>query len=532
MIGQLSCAELVDILQQNDEYALLDARDEALYANHHILQASSLPLQRAEIDLGHKLPRRDGRIILCDDDGASTSSAARLAERMQSWGYSKVSLLAGGLQEWMSHGLATYSGLNTLSKGFGEAVEQRWHTPHISAEKLASWMREGRRYVLLDCRPASEYQAGTLPHSKNLPGVELPYRIGALLPDAETPVVVHCAGRTRGIIAGQTLIDGGIRNPVHVLDGGLMGWMLAGRSSVKPEPDDCMPTSGLVSASGSRSGAGLDFDSLTENRVNRAYVDRWLQERGDRTTYLMDVRTLGEYTEGHDSRAVHAPGGQLLQATDVYLPVRNAKVIVADDDGIRSRIVAHWLRAMGWADVVSWPMFEDDVTLVKSPPLRSFALARSSHVRWVDVEGAIRLITESGAEMLDLDTSSEYEKGHIPGSQFIKRGSLAGHLSRNAGKPVILVSSDGMLARIAAADHSDIREVFVLAGGKTVWRASHKSIVAGEGTKLDPPDDVWRRPIEAPGDLRKNMQSYLDWEVGLTAKLLADPSVRFQLRED
>ncbi len=42
------------------------------------------------------------------------------------------------------------------------------------------------------------------------------------------------------------------------------------------------------------------------------------------------------------------PGGQLVQATDQYLAVRGARIVVFDAEGVRAPVVASWLRQMGW----------------------------------------------------------------------------------------------------------------------------------------------------------------------------------------
>ena len=46
--------------------------------------------------------------------------------------------------------------------------------------------------------------------------------------------------------------------------------------------------------------------------------------RGDPTLYLLDVRSKEEFEEGHMPGLVHAPGGQLVQATDQWVAVRGA----------------------------------------------------------------------------------------------------------------------------------------------------------------------------------------------------------------
>src|SRR6185437_12143681 len=46
-----------------------------------------------------------------------------------------------------------------------------------------------------------------------------------------------------------------------------------------------------------------------------------------------------------------APGGQLVQATDTWVGVRNARIVLVDDTGVRARMAAAWLRQMGHRDV-------------------------------------------------------------------------------------------------------------------------------------------------------------------------------------
>ncbi len=51
--------------------------------------------------------------------------------------------------------------------------------------------------------------------------------------------------------------------------------------------------------------------------------------RGDATVYRFDVRTPEEYSEGHTPGFRNAPGGQLVQETDVFAPVRGALIVLA-----------------------------------------------------------------------------------------------------------------------------------------------------------------------------------------------------------
>ena len=60
------------------------------------------------------------------------------------------------------------------------------------------------------------------------------------------------------------------------------------------------------------------------------------------------MRTPEEYEAGHLPGFASAPGGQLVQETDHHVPVRGARIVLADDDGVRAPMTASWLAQMGW----------------------------------------------------------------------------------------------------------------------------------------------------------------------------------------
>jgi len=73
-----------------------------------------------------------------------------------------------------------------------------------------------------------------------------------------------------------------------------------------------------------------------------------LKADGSRTFYLYDVRQPGEFEAGHAPGFRNAPGGQLVQETDHYAPVRGARIVLSDDLGPRADMTASWLAQMGW----------------------------------------------------------------------------------------------------------------------------------------------------------------------------------------
>src|SRR5690606_856722 len=78
-----------------------------------------------------------------------------------------------------------------------------------------------------DARPPAEYAKMRVPGAVCLPNGELAHRFEAAVDDAGIPVVVTCAGRTRGLIGVTGLAMAGLPGAV-ALENGTQGWALAG----------------------------------------------------------------------------------------------------------------------------------------------------------------------------------------------------------------------------------------------------------------------------------------------------------------
>src|SRR5262249_47664977 len=165
------------------------------------------------------VPRRSTRIVLVDaDDGL----ALRAGQRMAAFGYTNVSILAGGVEAWGKAGFELFSGVNVPSKAFGEFIDHRDDTPRLSAEEVKRLKDAGTDMIILDSRPLGEYRNMCIPDGIDCPGAELVYRAHDLIKSPKTLVVVNCAGRTRSIIGAQSLINAGLENKVVALKDGTM----------------------------------------------------------------------------------------------------------------------------------------------------------------------------------------------------------------------------------------------------------------------------------------------------------------------
>lgn len=520
----LTFLQIHTALLERKELALLDVREEAPFAEAHPLFAANLPLGRIELEAHARIPRRDTSIVVYDD---GEGLALPAAQRLRQLGYNTVHLLAGGLQGWRDAGGEIFRDVNAPSKAFGELVESQRHTPSLSAPEVKALLDADADVVVLDARRFEEYNTMSIPGGISVPGAELVLRVRALAPRPETRVIVNCAGRTRSIIGSQSLINAGIPNPVSALRNGTIGWTLAGQQlehgKTRSFSDQHSDDHRAQAAAAGRQVA----DRAKVGRADLAALERW-QRESSRTTYRLDVRTREEFHAGHLPGFSSAPGGQLVQETDHVAPVRGARIVLADDDGVRANMTASWLAQMGWEvhvlDGLRPEHFSETgspaQTLPPTPPHESVTARQLS--QWLqDADGTV---------LLDFTSSANYVRQHIPGARFALRSELAAILQRTAtAKRYVLTCGSSLLAGYAAGDVQQLTDhpVFVLEGGTAAWIGAGLPLESGETALASPRIDRYRRPYEGTDNPVAAMQAYLDWEYGLVAQLAADGSHGF-----
>jgi rhodanese-related sulfurtransferase len=509
----ISAAELGRRLAGHGELALLDVREQGVHYRGHPFYASSAPLSRLEMVIADLVPRRSASIVVLD---AGEGLAAKAAARLTELGYTDVTELDGGCAAWQAAGGELFSGINVPSKAFGELVEHRYETPRISAAELRVLQASGADLVVLDSRPFEEYQRMCIPGGIDAPGAELAYRVHDLAPNPDTLVVVNCAGRTRSIIGCQSLRNAGIPNRVVALKDGTMGWELAGygcergasRRAQDPTPAGRARAQALADQLAQRFGVKF---------AGAGAVHRWLADT-NRTTYLLDVRTREEFEAAHVAGSRHAPGGQLVQATDEYMAVRHARVVLLDPERVRAVMTASWLGQLGWHDVYVLPSLagfpvECGVRQTSVLGLRPWPTTRQA-------EGAV----------LDFSTSLRFHHRHIPAAWWAVRSRLDDARRRlGEAEMVTLTSEDGVLAQLAAPDVAALwprANVRVLEGGNAAWPGPWES---GTERATTTRDDVWYKPYDHQAGFEQHARDYLAWEVALIEQIKRDPTIRFQI---
>jgi rhodanese-related sulfurtransferase len=210
-----------------------------------------------------------------------------------------------------------------------------------------------------------------------------------------------------------------------------------------------------------------------------------------------------------------------VQASDEYVAVRNARVVLIDPEGVRAVMTASWLEQMGWNEIY---VLDDLAGLaVESGPRRPPEIAR-----WVSLCSPERV----DGTVIDLSTSLRFYHAHIPGAWWGVRSRLeAARETIGAVPSLVLTSEDASLAHLAAPEAAALwpqARVSVLEGGNAAWLAAGRPTEGGVERATTTRDDVWYKPYDHASDYKQHARDYLAWEVALVDQVKRDPTIRFR----
>ena len=190
---------------------VLDTRRPGAFATGHLPGSINVPLDRQFVTrVGSVLPD-DAMIALLVEGGAAR--AEQILCELALIGVDDVhGVLDATVLDWQ----AKHAGLSVLAQvAPGEAATDADAT-------------------IVDVRGASEWAEGHVPGALNIPLPELPDRMAEL---PEGPLVLHCQGGSRSVIAASLLLAAG-RADVTNMEGGYSAWSRAGL----PTTTDASPT--------------------------------------------------------------------------------------------------------------------------------------------------------------------------------------------------------------------------------------------------------------------------------------------------
>jgi alkylation response protein AidB-like acyl-CoA dehydrogenase/rhodanese-related sulfurtransferase len=525
---QVTVEQLVDLIQSAEaqEFAIVDVREKRAQAQAlHLIHSVPLPASQLEYDAPRLLPSLAVRVVVVDDQGGSAANAA--AQRLRDIGYTNVAVLHGGVQAWQGSGLEVYTGVCAYSKAFGEYVEHQYHTPSISAQTLKAKLDARENVLVVDGRSTNEFLNFSIPSAYSVPNAELPLRVPGLVDNDQTLVVVNCAGRTRSIIGAQALINSGLANPVVALRNGTMDWLKEGFALQSAHLQEASLPEGEALQSARRSVATLN-DRYGIEWINQDQLERLRQQREQRSLYIIDVRSKPEFDAGHLPGAQWVPGGELVQWLGRHVGVRNGHIVLVDDEeGLRAAVTASWLLQLNIGHVYA--------LRTESAQRNEHAVPQSPTLVIPEVEQWSPALLEAALQrgevaLLDVSTSTEFVRGHIPGARYTHRSTIdpAALAEHHDVRQWVLTSSDGTLAAWVAHDlRNALPGLPVLAGGNAAWHQAGLALEPGDPALLRTAVDAEPSPYDED-DRQAAFDAYLAWEIELFEIVSRDSTIHFR----
>ncbi|PQO22946.1 rhodanese [Rhodobacteraceae bacterium WD3A24] len=521
MTKHLSPEQAKARIHEGDEHAFLDVREAGPFSEGHPLFAVPCPWSLFEDRVRHIVPRRDVPVMLIDGGDGIAGRAARALTAMD---YTDISVVEGGTPAWAQAGLRLYKGVNVPSKTLGELAEHVWHPRTIGPETLAKWKEEGRAMHFFDTRPPAEYSKMMIPGAACVPNGELAHRMPAAVAD-EAPIVLTCAGRTRGIIGALGLGRFFPEREIYALENGTQGWALSGRELLRGNTADPMPALDGAAAEETRTRADAFMDDEGIPRTTAAQVSVMLEEP-DRTTFLFDVRSAGEAADDPLAAFTHALSGQIVQATDHWVGVRHARIVLADDLGARAALAAFWLGRLGYE---VWVARIDDA--LRALPPRQLPVLAVEDVPTTRAQDALAAVKRGEGRFIDVRQSDAYRAGHVAGAVWGTRPELEA-LPVARGEHVFVIGDDSARGVLAAREFLERGHgrVSLVEGGSDALKAAGAAFEATPNTPpvLESPDVTWFAHGRHDGDLDAS-RTYLAWETGLIEQLAPEERAEFAL---
>ena len=498
-------------ISDKEEVAFIDVREIGQHTNGHPFFSISIPYSLFEFNIKILVPNKQTRVILIDNNNGISDLVYNIAHQM---GYSNISIIEGGVEEWVSAGYKLFDGINVPSKSFGELIEKYFHTPSITAKELAQKQKNNENYIVIDGRPFLEYNKMSIPKSICCPNAELFYRVSSYIKDINTEIIINCAGRTRSIIGAQTLIDFGIKNKVKALENGTQGWFLSELSlehnknkylEVLPNDIETQQLQNKVL----KLTNDLNIDLIDLKKAQELIIDK------KKSTFIFDV-TTSKTISTKPGTIMNVPGGQLIQATDKYIGVWKATVILVDDgDLIRAGTTSFWLKKMGY-----------EVYILKEGLLKAQTLKFTKEIDhklidldFINLEDLVKIKKQI---LYDIRSSKDFCKMRIKNSIWLNRA----HLYREKIKtddPIIIITDNLEKASLIVKDLKQkdkgaIIKVYKWSQNEITSYPSLIDVTIETLSKQNNIDFNFHTHMRHDGN-KEHAKQYLEWEINLVSKM-------------
>ena len=508
MTLKVNAETLKSWLSDKDEIAFIDVREIGQHTKGHPFFSISIPYSLFELNLEILIPNKKTKVILLDQNDGISILAYKAATLI---GYSNIFILEEGVNGWINSGYKLFDGINVPSKSFGELIEKHFHTPSITAKELNEKQKNNENCIVIDGRPFDEYQNMSIPNSICCPNGELAYSVSSHVKDINTEIIINCAGRTRSIIGAQTLIDLGISNKVKALENGTQGWFLSDLCldhnkndflDVRPDDTELKKIQNKI------------FKLLIKHSINLIDFSKAQELILDKnkSTFIFNVTNSNK----NMNSIRHVPGGQLVQATDKYIGVWKATVILVDDgDLIRAGTTAIWLKKMGYQVHV----LKKEIININTLKFKNKFLLKEKKLNIFEIE---KFNNFKNTILYDIRSSENFMKIRIKNSIWLNRANLR-KVKIKKQQQIIIITDEFDKARLVINDIEEMNLGCVISLYK--WKENelinHSNIIDNKPILFPKKDciDFNFHTYKRHKGSKSHANQYLKWEIGLINKM-------------
>lgn len=191
----ISTEQLKVMVDEKQDFVLIDARTKDEFQEAHITGAISIPENKFEESLA-LMPADKGHLTVFYCNGVKCGKSKKAAQKAAAAGYTNILVYGEGFPVWEEKGFKI-----TAGPEYARKIETSKMTP---ADLKALMAAEKKDFVVVDVRDESEFKEGHIPGAINIPSEVFAVRSGAL--PKEKKIIVYCNTGGRSYVAYRKLM--------------------------------------------------------------------------------------------------------------------------------------------------------------------------------------------------------------------------------------------------------------------------------------------------------------------------------------
>lgn len=161
----VSPEDLQQKIKNGDKIKIIDTRSFEKYSYEHIIDSINIPVDEIE-----KYSLKIETEVILVTDNPDNNTLDKFISNLNEKGAKKISILSGGMNEWIN------SGWQTVTYGNPNLFSDQSKVDYISQEDLGKKITQNEPLLILDVREEEAFRNGHLPKAYNIPLYEIENR--------------------------------------------------------------------------------------------------------------------------------------------------------------------------------------------------------------------------------------------------------------------------------------------------------------------------------------------------------------------